>query len=56
MSPLFWWRAFMLSKLTRYLTLTDPSPDGTQFPMIRTEQIVLMPSDGGYYRNNSAET
>jgi hypothetical protein len=28
----------------------------TPLVMIRNEQIVLMPSDGGYYRNNSAET
>src|SRR5262245_1010484 len=24
------------------------SPDGTQFAMVRNEQIVLMPSDGGW--------
>lgn len=43
----------MLSKLLRYRALTlisiiviAPvlSPDGTQFAMIRNEQIVLMPS------------
>jgi hypothetical protein len=28
----------------------------TPLAMIRNEQIILMPPDGGYYRNNSAET